>query len=871
MANSYGLVTDFAKFGTGSLYAPYNTSLTKRFRINPATGNNFSIASGEDFYISVWIKYGSLNVGALNTQYPIIKYGDTGTGWEIGYRVQRVGDGNNPSPYFQFNGTRLTTTFNGSNGGAISPSNNFDHYEIYRQNGVIHFNFTNYPNGSTTAWTTATYTGAIAANLSAATVANGITLGSTQPVITSAGAVNGAWIDQLYFARGISSPITLLDGVIRDGDNPNTVFLYNFNGNYLDDTSGIKQGSANLTATTSLTGVDVIYEGTTAPLQSRFTVNATATRVGSNLPMVATTLQSRFTITKAYGGERQRAQASLTASLTASATALKRRQLTANLAATFRTQTTASRYYPRPWSNWTSTTNVSAYPGLANWTRLEVSNLLLTSYSGTGSVNHTLFSFGGQSVVRNYQTGPTRNFITIAGVQLDISGITPTGGQPVVMKLVAVRGQAVQLTIGASTYTFGIWDHNPVTQGTIFTNLTAIGGLALATNNYANELLVTKATYNSSQLLSSNPHEFSDQTGILLNYHTISGPDDTGINAQFDSQRLSASTSLQADGQRVTLARATLAVNSALTAKANYFVRSNRGALQVTSTQTAKPLRIKKLASGLQVTSSITSSGRRIFVPPASLSSTTAIATTAKRTASAQANLQVLASELTLDTAVKRARASLSSQAVLTSTPIKDTGSFANLSASSTMTTRARAIKPVALTLSDTTTQNATAKKIARVSITLQALASELTLANYQVRSDMARLEARASLSCDPFVIGWNATRCEIESTLTADVNYLTQSFEVNALANSSIYTNGGKIRFGVAHLQAFASELVFGSKISVDPYLQLVIAQETRNYLIYSEDRQLDIDQDNRTYLIESENRLLAVNPENGVNIIQG
>lgn len=256
MAN-YGLVTDVKKYGTGSLYAPYNTNVSKRVVINPTPGNNFAIGANEDFYISVWIKYGSLNVSQLGQQYPIIQYGNNTNGWSLGLRIQQTGDAYSSQPYFQFNDTRLTSDFNGANGQAISPSGGFDRYVVYRRSGIIYFQFNNgtpvnvYGYGPTSTYTQRTYTSSIGAGLPSGST---ITLGSTQPVVTSAGAVNGAWIDELFFARGVSQVYNTYfnSAEIADGKLESTVFLYHFNGNYFDEVNGLETAYVNMSSSFSI-------------------------------------------------------------------------------------------------------------------------------------------------------------------------------------------------------------------------------------------------------------------------------------------------------------------------------------------------------------------------------------------------------------------------------------------------------------------------------------------------------------------------------------------------------------------------------------------------------------------------------------------
>jgi Concanavalin A-like lectin/glucanases superfamily len=243
MANVYGLSTTDKKYGTGSFYTPNNSTRTKSLLITPTSGD-FSIDTNQDFIISVWVNYGSINVSTLGASYPIIQYGGlNGQFWGLGVYIQNIG-GYNPTPYFQYGTTKITATFNGSNGDTISPSG-WSNWLVQRTNGVI--TFTNDTN--TKNITTANFTGSIGKNQATGA---GLYVGATNPGATT-GINPGAYVDELFFARGTSTverrnPTT---GAINDGTLATTVFLYQFDGNYYDDETGTQLFSAAISDTSS--------------------------------------------------------------------------------------------------------------------------------------------------------------------------------------------------------------------------------------------------------------------------------------------------------------------------------------------------------------------------------------------------------------------------------------------------------------------------------------------------------------------------------------------------------------------------------------------------------------------------------------------
>jgi hypothetical protein len=282
---NYGLVTDIKKYGAGSLRTPFDTTQNKALRIDPQGSTTFWMSAGEDFYLSAWIRYGTVNVTTVGAKYPIIRYGGASTdfgapyGWEIGIRTINVGGSNTAVPYFAYNNQIINTTFDGTNGNTISPSSSaFDHYEVYRSNNTITFKFTNSSNTANT--TTASYSLNIG-QLAADYYTNAIFVGSEQPFVVNQD--NGAYIDELFFAKGTSQVTSRYpDNSIADGGLSTTIFLLNFD-NSLRDDSGPITAAANLTATTTLSATGQQFEGTLINLSAASTINCSATKVPGNI------------------------------------------------------------------------------------------------------------------------------------------------------------------------------------------------------------------------------------------------------------------------------------------------------------------------------------------------------------------------------------------------------------------------------------------------------------------------------------------------------------------------------------------------------------------------------------------------------------
>lgn len=304
---NYGYGTTIKKYGIGSLYTPYNTSRTKAFRIDPVGAASFEVSASQDFYISVWIKYSDLNVTQLGAQYPIIKYGDISgglqEGWEIGIDIVNVG-GYFARPYFAFRqpdkfSNDLAKIYPPADS-SFTPTGNFDHYEVIRTNGVIQFKF----NGI--ASNTVNYNGRLGypiqelVNQGALDSSYaGIFVGSEQPFIVNGN--NGAYIDELFFARGTNAVTNYApDGSIYDGNLSTTVFLYKFDGNLLDNTTGIVSGLGNLQASTTLSATSRLLTNAkqgAANLQVTSTLTAIPAPVQHQIKQTSATLSATSSVT----------------------------------------------------------------------------------------------------------------------------------------------------------------------------------------------------------------------------------------------------------------------------------------------------------------------------------------------------------------------------------------------------------------------------------------------------------------------------------------------------------------------------------------------------------------------------------------------
>jgi hypothetical protein len=275
------LVSDYKKYGNGSLYTPGKYA-SNYFTVEVGNSTtNWGFASNQDFYISLWTYVPNayvttgLYVPLLGNSYT----GSSGNGWNIGYWSDIA------VPQFRYRDSGgvdriLQTT------GPSSVSAAWQHWEIYRNGSTITFKFFN--GFSTTVSVTRTDSGAIACSgplyISAMAQPNG----SRVPV----------YYDELYIAKGINSVQNYTSSnEIYDGALTSTNLLLHFNESLQEDIHGIVSISAALSSAASVSanvGKQVVNS---AALSSAASVSAIVGSIKQN----GATLQSNGFVTVAIG------------------------------------------------------------------------------------------------------------------------------------------------------------------------------------------------------------------------------------------------------------------------------------------------------------------------------------------------------------------------------------------------------------------------------------------------------------------------------------------------------------------------------------------------------------------------------------------
>ena len=941
MPNQYGLVIDTKKYGDGSFYAPFDTSRSKALRIDPIGSGDFSIAASQDFYFSVWIKYGTINVSSINARYPIIKYGsqqNNSSGWELGLKITQVGGGYSALPYFSFipedvsgTSTTITTTFNGSNGNLIQPTGDFDRWEVSRTSGVITLRF----NGVNTSNTSTTYNGRIGSAVNQYATANnepdyrGIFVGSEQPFVINQD--NGAYIDDLFFATGISSVVnTLPDGSINDGKLSTTEFLYKFDQSYADTITQYQSVTAALTVTASV-AADITRLAIVKDFGAQLTVTASVTAESSsefltllynpggsgyitsnNTGEIRSTITNRTISGTTYSGWDP-VVADLWLKLASPMTVGQRIVLYTSGATRLSLEYVESDYYSlnveytinysRNFSSVTST----------SWGRYSASNAsttrLPTGFNPTQWHNYLFNLIPGRIESYNWPAtagGVIGNAVTTSTL---IDGVEYyTVAQQIGNPTLVSNESSYQLPTMSTTLS-GEWGStaNPVTI-------------------YLDQLWITNNTYVSGSNWSGPPAtEFINNGAKTL----IS---DTGLTAgnyqaqvwlSFRRNLLDGATAQQPNWNYtrgngfvviglVQNFSATLTVTTSLTASGGLRQQAQAN-LQTTTTITTANDRIRFATQTVALQSAVTVSAvaQKNVAMLAAMTTTSTVASTASRTRPGQANLQTLVSMSVSAVKTARITETLTSQTALSvdiarsrpmsvaltsaftssATVIKTVRTGANFAAMAaeitvinkigrtfvdlnatttvTVTGRVTADRPVAMIV--TTALSVQARKVVIAQGAFES-AVAVTASIDKLRSSAVALTTQSAVSAQINVIRAGQMTVTTTSEFTAQVNRLRGISAVVA-AQSTMTTANQAVKLAQANLTSTSTVVVETRRLKVFTANLQVSAFNISIITVQRIDPALTlyITSESRVLTIHQETRLLGVKSESRVNIIQG
>ena len=138
-----------------------------------------------------------------------------------------------------------------------------------------------------------------------------------------------------------------------------------------------------------------------------------------------------------------------------------------------------------------------------------------------------------------------------------------------------------------------------------------------------------------------------------------------------------------------------------------------------------------------------------------------------------------------------------------------------------------------------------------------------------RIRINSAILQAQVQINQQASKIARTDIQLTSQAALTTQARGVFVS-TINLQSQAIAQVIALRSRTTRVNLQVQAFELATGTRFSIDPRLQIKIEEESRQYLITPEDRQLAITSDG-VYKITPEDRILAVNQSDRVNIIIG
>jgi len=910
---NYGLVTDIKKFGQGSLRTPFDTSQAKALRIDPQGSTTFWMSAGEDFYLSAWIRYGTVNVSTVGAKYPIIRYGGASTdfgapyGWEIGIRTINIGGSNTAVPYFAYNNQIINTTFDGTNGNTISPSSSaFDHYEVYRSNNTITFKFTN--NSNIANITTASYSLNIG-QLAADYYTNAIFVGSEQPFVVNQD--NGAYIDELFFAKGTSQVTSRYpDTSIADGGLNTTVFLLNFDNSLRDDLGPIT-ATANLTATTALSASGQQFEGTLINLSAVSTINCSPTKVPGNV--FSANLTARFTQATQIN-RTARTTINLSAFNTEVIVGTKAIGAQANITARFSVTAAGSILGARPLTlTAVGSTSFVTTPKVLGTHSVRLLNS--SSYLITESTTNRLNIAANQDFVIEFFYNPqyalaNNNPRLIAGFYSEADGSTiwsieTNTNRYLQFKYLTTSGLQTLTADQTSNplQSTGTWYWISVSRTSNQLKIkqrgfsVSFGNNQTGENNNSSTVTVTSRIGNSSTLgrlrfggpdSSSNYgygyyDEFFMAKGVG-EYTTTNDANQWSNLSSFEAIGLGAEDTTQAlyhwDNA---LTDSTTGVKTAAVAMSSAFSQqttagksvSGSAAISSSSNLTVLARKIAEVNAVLATTTQVLATVTRIKSGTAAISSNftqaaTVLATrtvnsalqaqisfdvTAKRIRSVSIALSAFNTELVVGTKAVKATAQLTATSQLSATAIKIKPFSAALTSTSQVSAVATITRSTAVSLVSTGTTTTTAITVRSAAVTLQTTSSETAVVQ-RTRTATITLQAFNT----ELVVGTRTSRAQAALTVTSQlactaVRNVTQQADAAITARSTVTIIGGVRK---ASAQAALTTNVYWSYIydKTQP-LTLegdlwVIPADIRIYKIPASIADWRIEAETRTYIIE-------------------
>ncbi len=282
------------------------------------------------------------------------------------------------------------------------------------------------------------------------------------------------------------------------------------------------------------------------------------------------------------------------------------------------------------------------------------------------------------------------------------------------------------------------------------------------------------------------------------------------------------------------------------------------GPFAAISTLTAAPITVLIVAANLTTTATVTATATKLIGIIKTLDSVATVSATANRLRSVSADLVVAGSELVIAVKTGRALIDCAVVATMTTQARADFEASASLTSTATVACNAIATKRAVSTITAVSTTTTVNRRLRDNAIAASTVATVTTVARKDT-GGIANLQSTATLTGSPFTThnGQASLTSNVQVTANAIAGYIASS---NMIVTATLTVSATRTRSTTAAFTAFNTQLTIGTKITLDPYYQLVVARELSVKKIQQETAILTLDAENRLNTVQLEDRTLRV-----------
>ena len=282
------------------------------------------------------------------------------------------------------------------------------------------------------------------------------------------------------------------------------------------------------------------------------------------------------------------------------------------------------------------------------------------------------------------------------------------------------------------------------------------------------------------------------------------------------------------------------------------------GPFAAVSTLTVTPITVLIVAANLATTATVTATATKLIGIIKTLDSVATVSATANRLRSTSADLVVAGSELVIAVKTGRALIDCAVVATMTTGARADFSGQASLTSTATMSCGATAIKRAVSNITAVSTTVTVNGRLRNNAIVASTVATLTTVARKDT-GGIAVLQTNFTLTGSPFTTWRGEVYMNSNAAVTANAiaGYIASS---NMTVTATMTVSATRTRSFTAAFSAFNTQLTIGTKITMDPYYQLVVARELSVKKIRQETAILTLDAENRLNTVQLEDRTLRV-----------